>query len=208
MKIASLHCRFDKIGRCRVGDETARPVDVGKAAGLRTAGGFAVSGLCYGATLKCLCSINQQRCKNVCLRREHAIQWFSHGIFVLRPHFLRHRAAYLLHVPRMASWVKTRPRHAHRRRGLSFCGRVRIRYLAAKRRLLGIFSSRRPPDASLSQAQTTTAQLGPGVALGPFVLCAAPESRVSSLGQMSALPPKADIARTGGSASSRERLGD
>src|SRR5215469_10877461 len=51
-----------------------------------------------------------------------AIQWFSHGIFVLRPHFLRHRAAYLLHVPRMASWVKTRPRHAHRRRGLSFCG--------------------------------------------------------------------------------------
>ena len=29
-----------------------------------------------------------------------AIQWFSHGIFVLRPHFLRHWAAQLLHVPR------------------------------------------------------------------------------------------------------------
>jgi len=39
------------------------------------------------------------------------IQWFSHGIFVLRPHFLRHRAVKLLHVRRMASWVKTRPRH-------------------------------------------------------------------------------------------------
>jgi hypothetical protein len=40
------------------------------------------------------------------------IQWFSHGIFVLRPHFLRHRAVWLLHVPRMGSQLgETRPRH-------------------------------------------------------------------------------------------------
>jgi hypothetical protein len=35
----------------------------------------------------------------MCSKPQHDIQWFSHGIFVLRPHFLRHRAAYLLHVP-------------------------------------------------------------------------------------------------------------
>ena len=40
------------------------------------------------------------------------IQWFSHGIFVLRPHFLRHQAVWLLHVPRMGSQLgETRPRH-------------------------------------------------------------------------------------------------
>jgi hypothetical protein len=40
------------------------------------------------------------------------IQWFSHGIFVLRPHFLRHQVVWLLHVPRMGSQLgETRPRH-------------------------------------------------------------------------------------------------
>jgi hypothetical protein len=31
------------------------------------------------------------KAKNVCSHRRR-IQWFSHGIFVLRPHFLRHQA--------------------------------------------------------------------------------------------------------------------
>jgi hypothetical protein len=43
---------------------------------------------------------------------KHSIRWFSHGIFVLRPHLLRHWAVQLLHVPRNGQIGLTRPRHA------------------------------------------------------------------------------------------------
>jgi hypothetical protein len=36
------------------------------------------------------------------LRAKHSIQWFSHGSFVLRPHFLRHWAVQVLQSPEMA----------------------------------------------------------------------------------------------------------
>ena len=52
-----------------------------------------------------------RRVSKCLLGAKHSIQWFSHGSFVLRPHFLRYLAVYLLHVPRNGQIGLTRPRH-------------------------------------------------------------------------------------------------
>src|SRR5262249_37939132 len=46
----------------------------------------------------------KEKCSNGL--RANNIQWFSHGMFLLLPHLLQHRAVYLLRVPRMASWAE------------------------------------------------------------------------------------------------------
>ena len=51
-----------------------------------------------------------RRVSKCLLRTKHSIQWFSHGSFVLRPHFLRHWAVQVLHVPRNGQIGLTRPR--------------------------------------------------------------------------------------------------
>jgi hypothetical protein len=73
--------------------------------------------LCNGKWLQC--ARTQEEPANICVKirlsqrvlwiTAAAIQWFSHGIFVLPPHFLRHRAVWLPHVPKMARWVKLGP---------------------------------------------------------------------------------------------------
>ena len=48
-----------------------------------------------------------------CLRgAKHSIQWFSHGSFVLRPHFLRYLAVYFAaRPPKWPNWVNSAPAH-------------------------------------------------------------------------------------------------